>query len=122
MLAVRLGSLLTLAHTYYLGYDGPRSYFPFLSIRWLITEGVYSVFYSHLQVVSGVPTVPAVAPRFVVGQKYQFPSGETVRITAIVIDWDTEEVILVLESAGIACVSDLLVSEFLALRPERVFQ
>ena len=78
--------------------------------------------YSHLQVVSEVPTVPAVAPRFVVGQMYRFPSGETVRITAIVTDWDTEEVILVLESMGIACVSDLLVSEFLALRLERVSQ
>lgn len=78
--------------------------------------------YSHLQVVSEVPTVQAVAPRFVVGQKYQFPSGETVRITAIVTDWDTEEVILVLESMGIARASDLLVNEFLALRPERVFQ
>jgi hypothetical protein len=78
----------------------------------------------HLHVVPEGSTAhqEVVAPLFVVGQMYRFPSGETVRITAIVTDWDTEEVILVLESTEIACVSDLLVSDWLALRPECVSQ
>ncbi|MGB4833408.1 MAG: hypothetical protein WBP40_00070 [Candidatus Moraniibacteriota bacterium] len=52
------------------------------------------------------------------GQEYQFPSGVRVRITAIVPDFDSGDVIVVLASyCPHDCVSDFTVSEFRAMNP-----
>jgi len=53
------------------------------------------------------------------GRVHRFPSGERVRIMAVTSDDETDEVVLILESLGpVYCVSDMSVSEFVALRPK----
>ncbi len=61
--------------------------------------------------------VEVTRPVVVRGQVYQFLSGEQVCVVSVTPDFDTDEVILVLESYQSGCVSDMTCSDFLNMQP-----